>query len=572
MAEESDEAESAPDSDPVESEDAPDGGERASDETATAAEEAEVAPDDSEEAEVAPDDSEEASEEPVAPDDPAEPAPPTADAEGSADASDDRAEAPEEGDSGLTRDADADAEPPEEPPAERAARDPRDVRTGPEEERGPTPQPDPKALQEAEERRRAAEASDATPDPAPDEESDETAPFPEPAEAPEQEADGGIEGPAEAPAGVGEPTPPPDDDEIEEFDTSFDEGIVGGGAVEDDDYGYDPGFDDDGDGFDGGPPDDEEMPLADHIEEMVNRLGIVIVALGVVTILAYPFSEQLALFVWEGVMPVVTFPDSGLQAQPRPYLYGPLEKILTQIKVASLSGILIALPLFVYQTYRFMRPGLYTHERRYYLASVPSSLVLAALGMAFSYFVVLPGLFEYFAYYSQEVSIIAFGLEKTFSLIVTLTAFLAVVFQIPVFIMLGIMMGVTTRRWLEQKRLYFWAGFLGVAGITYSIDPTGMTPIVITIVEIALFEGTLALLRWTSSDTTGESMEARRPYAWTAAAVLGAGAYTAEVTGLYGLDAGLPTTDPVWALPVGLAVGGIVLFEALLLVIRRTGR
>ncbi len=237
-----------------------------------------------------------------------------------------------------------------------------------------------------------------------------------------------------------------------------------------------------------GPPDDQEMPLTAHIEEMVKRLGVVVVIAAVVTILAWPFSEGATLHIWQAVLPTADAPD--------PHLYGPLEKILTQIKVAGLAGVLIALPMVVYQTYRFMRPGLYPHERRYYLAAVPTSLVLAAAGMAFSYFLVLPTLFVYFMYYTEgSVDLVAFGLAKTFTLIVTLTGVLAVVFQIPLFIMLAIMMGVTSRRWLASKRIYFWAGFAGVSFLI-APDPTGMAPFLVAGTAIGLFEGTLFLLKW----------------------------------------------------------------------------
>ncbi len=112
---------------------------------------------------------------------------------------------------------------------------------------------------------------------------------------------------------------------------------------------------------------------------------------------------------------------------------------------------MIALPAFVYECYLFMRPGLYPNERKYYLAAVPTSVVLAAGGMVFSYVLVLPLLFEYFTYYAEGSAEIAYALGDTFNLIITLTGFLAIVFQIPLFIMLAIMMGVTTRRWLARS-------------------------------------------------------------------------------------------------------------------------
>jgi len=237
-----------------------------------------------------------------------------------------------------------------------------------------------------------------------------------------------------------------------------------------------------------GPETDQEMPLADHIEEMMHRLGIVFLVAGIVTVVAYPLADQTINFLWSSHIPEADF--------NRPRLYGPLEFILTKLKVAGLAGLLIGLPVFVYQTYRFMRPGLYPQERRYYLASVPMSLVLGIVGVLFAHFIVLPLIFAYFTTYTEEAAVIAFGLQETFGLILVMMAWMALIFQIPLFIILAIMMGLVTRRWLEDKRLIFWGVFLAIAFVT-GFDPTGMAPIIIAITMVALFEGTLLLLRWT---------------------------------------------------------------------------
>ena len=242
------------------------------------------------------------------------------------------------------------------------------------------------------------------------------------------------------------------------------------------------------------PIQDEEMPLADHIEEMVKRLAVVVVVAGGITAIALPFAGDLINVLWYQVIPLDALPDD----QARPRLYHPLALVLTKLKVASLAGVIVALPIFVYQTYLFMRPGLYPNERRYYLAAVPTSLVLAFIGVSFAYFLVLPAVFTYFIYYTEDVAILAFGLSKTFNLILMLMGYLAVVFQIPLFIMLAIMMGLTTRQWLADRRLLFWGAFLGIS-FFFTPDPTGMAPIIVTITMVALFESTLFLLKWTGN-------------------------------------------------------------------------
>ncbi|WP_338740682.1 twin-arginine translocase subunit TatC [Haloplanus salilacus] len=242
-----------------------------------------------------------------------------------------------------------------------------------------------------------------------------------------------------------------------------------------------------------GPASDEEMPLADHIEEMIRRLAVVLVVGGVVTLAVFPVADQLINFLWNSHIPgAETITDR------RPRLYGPLELLVTELKVAALAGFVVGLPIAVYETYLFMRPGLFPRERRYYLAAVPTSLVLALIGVAFSHFVVLPAIFAYFTSYTTGTAVVAFGLKETFGLILVLMGYMALVFQIPLFIMLAIMMNLTTREWLEGRRLLFWGGFLGLAFLV-SPDPTGMAPIIVAATMITLFEGTLALLRWTDN-------------------------------------------------------------------------
>ncbi|WP_286670842.1 twin-arginine translocase subunit TatC [Halorarius litoreus] len=293
-------------------------------------------------------------------------------------------------------------------------------------------------------------------------------------------------------------------------DAALDAPASDGGYADDDPYAtYDDyelgGEVDDEVGVHEGAPDDQEMPLADHIEEMVKRLGVVVIVMAVVSGIVFPFGEDLINFLWYSYLPgtVGQCPEAAATAQDLgpgdaacPRVYHPLAVILARLKVATLAGFLVALPVFVYETYLFMRPGLYPKERRYYLASVPTSLVLAAVGVAFAHFLVIPAIFTYFVYYSDSATTIAFGLAETFDLMVLLMGGFAIVFQIPLFIMLALMMGLVTRQWMADRRLIFWGVYAGLAFL-FSPDPTGMAPIIVAATMITLHEGTLLLAKWT---------------------------------------------------------------------------
>jgi sec-independent protein translocase protein TatC len=258
-----------------------------------------------------------------------------------------------------------------------------------------------------------------------------------------------------------------------------------------------------GSSFMDAPPDDEEMPLTEHIEEMVLRLSAIAFAAATVATAVFVFAgvdsaiQNLWYHIHPGTPnPCVQTPTTPFKQCAAPHVYGPLEYLLTKVKLSGLVGLLVALPVGVYQTYLFMRPGLYPKERRYYLASVPMSLVLALVGVAFATFVILPLLFEYFLTYSADTVSIAFRLEDTINLMLVMMAWLAVIFQIPLLMMLGVLIGVTSRRWMASRRIYFWGGFGGVAFLFSAFDPTGVAPILLTLTMIVLFEVTLLLLRW----------------------------------------------------------------------------
>ncbi|MWV41447.1 twin-arginine translocase subunit TatC [Natrialba sp. INN-245] len=314
-----------------------------------------------------------------------------------------------------------------------------------------------------------------------------------PDEPPRSETDANADEPIEVDDAADEPadTEPTTTDDAADEDPPLEtdgEGVVGGGHEPEP---GDPEFPDPDNDVGGisTPPDDQEMPLADHIEEMVLRFAVVLLFASAGTAIGLLFASQAIEYIWLNVFPY------EIDQVPPPHVYHPLELWLTRIKLSALLGILIGLPVFVYQCYLFMRPGLYPNERKYYLAAVPTSVVLAGVGMLFSYVLVLPILFQYFTFYAEGSAGIAYALGETFDMIITLTGLLAVVFQIPLFIMLAIMMGVTTRRWLADKRLYFWAGFLGLS-FMFAFDPTGMAPILVAITMICLFEGTLLILKW----------------------------------------------------------------------------
>jgi sec-independent protein translocase protein TatC len=229
---------------------------------------------------------------------------------------------------------------------------------------------------------------------------------------------------------------------------------------------------------------DEEMPVTAHIEELVRRLMVVMVASSVVMAAAFFFSEELLDTIW------YNFVDTD------PHVYHPFAEILTRLKLSAVVGLALATPVLIYETFEFMKPGLYPNERSYFLSVVPVSLVLMFLGLAFAYFLALPLLFRYFIFYSEDIATAGLGLSETFNLILLVALSFGVVFQIPLLMSLAVRMEVASVRWFENKRIYVWGGMITVAALLAgSLDPTGVAGLMVALTMITLFETTVAGLK-----------------------------------------------------------------------------
>jgi len=225
---------------------------------------------------------------------------------------------------------------------------------------------------------------------------------------------------------------------------------------------------------------DKELPLTAHIEEMVRRIIIVIVSASVVMAVAFAFSEELLDVIWYNFF---DFP---------PNVYHPFAEILTRLRLSAMVGIAISIPVLVYETFQFMKPGLYPNEQRYFLSVVPVSVVLVALGLSFSFLFALPLMFKYLIFYSEDVALAGLGLSETFNLIILVSLVLGTIFQIPLLMTFAVKMDVVSTRWFDSKRVYVWGGCITVAAlISGSLDPTGAVGLIVALTMIMLFEATL---------------------------------------------------------------------------------
>lgn len=131
-----------------------------------------------------------------------------------------------------------------------------------------------------------------------------------------------------------------------------------------------------------------EMPFTDHLEELRRCVVKTFAAIFVAGVLAFFWADQL--------FRMLTFPLRESFTHMEPIGTGLAEGFLVKIKVAIFMGIVVSLPYTFYQLWRFIAPGLHTHERQVALPFVFFSTVFFLTGASFCFFVVFPFAFEFF--------------------------------------------------------------------------------------------------------------------------------------------------------------------------------
>ncbi|THB78277.1 MAG: twin-arginine translocase subunit TatC [Desulfobulbaceae bacterium] len=193
-----------------------------------------------------------------------------------------------------------------------------------------------------------------------------------------------------------------------------------------------------------------------HHNELRKRLIRVFISIILFTIIAYIFSEQIALF----------FIKPLFDASPLVYrlVYTNLpEAFLAYIKLSLLIGVIASFPYTLYQTWSFVAPGLHDHEKKLAVTVVFWSSVLFISGAAFALFSVLPKLLSYFMSYAHESlePLPKLGLYLTFVARMVLAFGLS--FQIPFLMVMSGKAGIVEASYFRTKRLYFYGAIVVLA-------------------------------------------------------------------------------------------------------------
>jgi len=225
---------------------------------------------------------------------------------------------------------------------------------------------------------------------------------------------------------------------------------------------------------------DKKMSLIGHLEELRRRLFICILTVIGCSIFSYFYSDKILAILKR------PFPHSLVFIAPQ-------EPFIITLKIAAFGGIIFALPMIIYQTWRFISSGLKAKEKKYLLLYTPFSLLLFLSGASFAYFLVIPIGLRFLLSFGGGSLEPMISISKYLSFITLMILAFGIVFELPLVLLLLAKIGIVTPQFLAKKRKLFIIAIFVLAAIL--TPPDAFTQILLAVPLLILYEVSILLTK-----------------------------------------------------------------------------
>jgi sec-independent protein translocase protein TatC len=224
-----------------------------------------------------------------------------------------------------------------------------------------------------------------------------------------------------------------------------------------------------------------ELPFPEHIEELRQRIVLLFWIVLLLTCIAFIEVKDLVKILELPVQNVKFFQLS------------PGEYFISTIKISFYTGLLFSSPFVIGQLILFLLPGLTKKETKIILPLLLSSLILFVLGLAFSYYTLIPAALNFFLNYSEEVLEPFWSFDQYFEFILVLFYSTGLAFQIPILqILIGLLNIVSAKQMLGAWRYIILLSTILGAILTPSTDP--LTQLLLSLAILLLYFSGLGIL------------------------------------------------------------------------------
>jgi sec-independent protein translocase protein TatC len=205
------------------------------------------------------------------------------------------------------------------------------------------------------------------------------------------------------------------------------------------------------------------MSILEHLSELRDRLLKVVIALALGVVVGTYFAPRVLQLL---VAPL---------GEQTPIAIAPTESVGVYFKVSIVVGLVVAMPVIVYQLFRFVAPGLEPHERRYVLFGAPIAAISFAGGVVFAALVLIPAAMPFLRGFLSDIVEQRYSINRYISFVSTILLWAGLVFETPLVMYFLAKLGVATPKGFgKARRVVIIGAAAGAAVITPTTDPVNM--------------------------------------------------------------------------------------------------
>lgn len=226
--------------------------------------------------------------------------------------------------------------------------------------------------------------------------------------------------------------------------------------------------------------DGKVMSLVDHLTELRNRLFKCLLAVGIASVIGFLLSNNIIV--------ALAAPAGGKLLN-----LGPGDAFAITLRVSLVTGVVLAMPVLLYQLWAFVAPGLTRKERRSIAPWIPLALLFFAVGVGIAYFV-LPYAMAFLYSFATGTFENVPAAGPYFDFVTTLFLAFGLIMEFPIVLIALSRVNIVTSKVLASYRRYV---FLGIVIFATIATPGGdlVSPTVLAAVMYTLFELTLLFIR-----------------------------------------------------------------------------
>lgn len=199
------------------------------------------------------------------------------------------------------------------------------------------------------------------------------------------------------------------------------------------------------------PPNNDEMTLVQHLLELRDIMTKSILAIVVVFIILFPFSNELYNYISEPLSRFLA-EDTSMIAT------GVISPFLTPFKLSLVLAIYISMPFLLYQFWSFIAPALYSHEKQLVAPILFFSSFLFYAGGVFAFYVVFPLIFEFLSTTAPDGVTIATDIALYLDFVIKMFFAFGFAFEVPIVVVILILTGMVSPEKLAHARPYVVVG------------------------------------------------------------------------------------------------------------------